>query len=114
MEQIWVTHHSTTHVFAFLLAVSNVNTYLTFGCFVWSKEEMIGVMDSWFKLGWALINNNYLDTNNNSQRSKSKSREIYDYNLTKAALYAKKFISGRWNKSAKCMYQQYVCRGVRC
>ena len=59
-------------------------------------------MDFRYKLGWALINNFYLDTNTNSQLSKSKAREIDAHNLINAPPYAKKFISGKWNKSAKC------------
>ena len=61
------------------------------------------------KLGWALINNIYLDTNTNSQRSKRKAREINAHNLENAPPYAKKFINGKWNKSAKLKYQKYVC-----
>ena len=66
-------------------------------------------MDFLSKLGWALINNIYPDTNNNFQHRNSKAREIDAHNFTNAPPYAKKFISVRWNKSAKCKYQQYVC-----
>ena len=71
-------------------------------------------MDFRSKLGWALINNIYLDTNTNYQRSKRKSREINAHNLTNDPPYAKKFISWKWNKSTKLKYQQYACRGVGC
>ena len=53
------------------------------------------------KVGWSLINNIYLDTNNNYQRSKRKSREINAHNLTNDPPYDKKVISEKWNKSSK-------------
>ena len=71
-------------------------------------------MDFRSKLGWALINNIYLDHNTNPQQKKRKAREINAHNLTNSPLYAKKFISGKWNKNSKFNYQQYVCRGVGC
>ena len=64
------------------------------------------------KVGWSLINNIYLDTNNNYQRSKRKVRDTNAHHLKNAPPYANKLISGKWNKSEKCKYQQYVCQGV--
>ena len=56
-------------------------------------------MEFWYKLGWALINNIYLDTNTNYQHSKRKARETNAHNLKNNPPYANKFISEKWNKS---------------
>ena len=71
-------------------------------------------MEFRYKLGWTLFNNIYLETNTNSQHSKRKARNINAHKMTKTPPYAKKFISGKWNKNAKCKYQQYACPGVGC
>ena len=71
-------------------------------------------MKFWSKLGWAPINNIYLYANTNPQRSKRKAGEINAHNFTNAPPYDKNNYQQEMEKSAKCKYQQYVCRGVRC
>ena len=93
LEQIWVTNRWATCVFTFLSALSEVNTYLAFIYFVFTKGEMIAVMEIWSKLVWEISNNIYLDNNTNSQLSKTDTTEINAHNLTNDPMYANKFIS---------------------
>ena len=39
LEQIWVTQRWATRVFTFLLALSEINTYLTYQYFVWREDQ---------------------------------------------------------------------------
>ena len=114
LEQIWVTHRWPTRVFTFLLALSEINTYLAFRFFVWSKEERIGLMEFRSKLGWALIHNACVDKDEAIRSRKRKRSKISAHVLTNAPTHAKKFTGGKWDKSAKYKYQQYICRAAKC
>ena len=57
LEETWTTCHWACRVFAFLLAVTEVNAYLTVRYFVWSEEEMMTLVEFCHKLAWALIKN---------------------------------------------------------
>ena len=60
LEQVWTTHRWPVRVFSFLLAVSEVNTYLAFKYFVWNSNEKMDFMTFRSKLAWSMINNMYL------------------------------------------------------
>ena len=57
LEETWTTHCCACHVFEFLLAVTEVNVYLTVRYFVWSEEEMMTLVEFRRQLAWALIKN---------------------------------------------------------
>ena len=43
IEETWTTHRWATRVFAFLLAITEVNCYLAFRYFVWKDEDKMGL-----------------------------------------------------------------------
>ena len=114
LEQTWTTHRWANRVFAFLLALSEVNSYLALRYFVWKGEEKMQFMEFPSKLGWELINNQYLDEEEDNGERKSKRRRAGNHDLEKAPPHAKIWMGGRWDLTAKQRYQQYRCRGKGC
>ena len=76
LEQVWTTHRWPVRVFSFLLAVSEVNTYLAFKYFVWNSNEKMDFMTFRSKLAWSMINNMYLmDEESPDTRGRKKRRQ---------------------------------------
>ena len=59
IEETWQTIHWACRVFAFLIAMTEINVYLTMRTFVWKEEEFLSLIDFRCKLAWELINNKY-------------------------------------------------------
>ena len=57
LEETWTSCCWACHVFAFLLAVTEVNAYLTVRYFVWTQEEMMTLIEFRHQLAWAPIKN---------------------------------------------------------
>ena len=113
IEQIWKTRRWAVRVFSFLLAVSEVNTYLAFKFFVWNKEEKMDFMTFRSKLAWSLIRNTYLQSQQSPQNKESKrKRKVNEHKYTTAPPHAKKYHRGKWELSAKQRFQQHRC-GVK-
>ena len=114
LEQIWVTERWATRVFTFLIALCEVNTYLAFRYYIWTQDKKLGMMEFRSKLGWALIHNEYLKKTNTTRGSKRKIGKVKAHLLVSAPPHARKFIGGKWDCTAKCRYQQYICSGEGC
>lgn len=72
IEDTWGTHRWANRVFAFILAISEVSTWLAFRYFVW-KSDAMELVEFRKKLAFALINNEYLEDEVEEEvRKKSK------------------------------------------
>ena len=115
LEDTWVTHRWPLRVFSFILAISEVNTYKAMKYFVWDSDENIPTLLQFRKtLALLLINNDYLKREDQKTTRKSNRKRQREHCLSIAPPHASKFSGGRWKKTAKARYQQYVCRGLGC
>ena len=114
IEEVWGTHRWANRVFAFLLAVTEVNCYLAFRYFVWKGEDKMTLQEFRGKLGWALIDNDYLSSDTTGSVEERKKRKVVDHQLERAPTFAKRFECGQWDLTCKSEYQQYLCRTPKC
>jgi len=113
IEGSWITRRWANRVFAFLLAVNEVNVYLAFKYFVWSAEDCPKLLTFRKNLAWAFIYNDYLDAEVVEVR-KSKRAKVQRHSLASAPPGARKYLGGKWDCSAKKTYQQYTCKTIGC
>ena len=90
----WITHCWVNQVFAFLLAVTEVNVYLAFKYFVWSAEDCPKLLTFRKSMAWNFIYNDYLDTGVAEVR-KSKRARVFRHNLVSAPLNTKSCLGGK-------------------
>jgi hypothetical protein len=118
IEATWVTHRWANRVFAFLLAISEVNAYKAFIYFKWhaNPDYIMSLNEFRRKLAMALIHNEYLLTSDesNNSRKRRRGRDEVQHVLTSAPPHAKKFHRSKWLLTAVAKYQQYVCRQPGC
>ena len=116
LEQTWSTKRWANRVFAFLLAIMEVNMYQVLRYFVWEQNDNMTLLEFCRRLADELINNReYMEEikrhNDNQKRAK---RGQLEHELCLAPPHAKIFVANRWDCTAKAWYQQYVCRGIGC
>ncbi len=111
IEGTWETQRWECRVFAFTLAVSEVNAFLIIRYFLWggvkAKETLLQFQR---KLVWLLIKNKCLCNNGNDLDDKPV-RISSVHKLATAPPHAKWYRFWRWDCSAKCAYQQDKCTG---
>lgn len=115
-EDTWVTKNWPCRVFAFLLAITEVNVYLYLR---WKNWRLLD--DSDFptlhqfrkQLAFALIDNHFL-IRDEADRRVMRSSTSQKHFLQRCPPYAKKFERGIWDLGAASMYQQHRCRGKSC
>jgi hypothetical protein len=112
IEQTWKTHRWVNRVFAFLLAISEVNAFLAFRFFIWDSEDKMELLQFRRQLALALINNDWHGDNTVESPDTRKRKLIHS--MTCAPTHASRFVKGNWICKAKAPYQQHVCRGQRC
>jgi hypothetical protein len=112
IEETWRTHRWANRVFAFLLAISEVNAFLAFRSFIWDKSGKKELLHFRRQLALALINNEWHGDKREASPATRK-RQIA-HTMTCAPRHASKFLNGKWICKAKAPYQQHVCRGRRC
>ena len=112
IEETWRTHRWVNRVFAFLLAISEVNAFLAFRYFIWDKKDKMELLQFRRLLALALINNEW--HGELAEESPVTRKRKMMHSLTCAPPHASKFAYGKWICSAKATYQQYICRGPRC
>ena len=115
IEEVWGTNRWATRVFSFLLAVTEVNCYLAFRYFVWKDEDQrMEFMSFRSKFAWALINNEYIASEEAARtRGKKRNREN-DHCYVSAPPHAKTWMGTKWNLSASQRYQQHRCSVPGC
>ena len=120
IEGTWITHRWPLRVFAFILAVSEVNTYLAIKYFLWGGKEVMTLHQFRRRLALALIHNEYIITcgeegsNTRIRVSKRRRKAQARHVLDSAPPHAKFFDGQKWNCSAKSRYQQYTCKQIGC
>ena len=96
-------------VFSFLLAVSEVNAFLTYRFFC--KPDKIPTLQEFrHKLAWQLIKNRWV-----MEQDEDEQQEVCAvHQLMKAPPHATKYARGRWVCTAKLRYQNYPCTFKNC
>jgi hypothetical protein len=89
IEETWRTHRWVNRVFAFLLAISEVNTFLAFRSFVWDEEDKMELLHFRRLLALALINNEWRGDENQESHATRKRR--MKHTLTTAPIRTTQF-----------------------
>lgn len=113
IEETWQTHRWANRVFAFIISITETNTYLAFRFFVWKKKDVLFLLEFRKILAFAFINNEYYIRERHEHNTR-KRKSVQEHNLLTAPKHAKKYIRGKWAKTAKAAYQQYTCQGLKC
>jgi len=112
LEETWATKTWEHRVFAFIVAVCEINTYLvaTNKFDVNSKEEYLQLRR---KLAKSLMENRY---DEGVQAAKRQRVQTFDdeHELLKAPTYATRFVAGEWNFSEHEKYPQRICTAKNC
>ena len=112
IKETWQTHWWANCVFAFLLAISEVNAFLALRSFIWYKTDKKKLLHFSRPLALALINNEWHgDKTEESPRTRKRQTT---HSLSCAPRHATKYLNGKWILKAKAPYQQHICRGRRC
>lgn len=114
LEETWTTRRWACRVFAFLLAVTEVNAYLTVRYFVWSEEEMMTLVEFRRQLAWALIKNPEWVGEQEELRRSKRHRLTRVHSLATAPLFCKRWTGTEWDTTAKTKYGQFTCSDPRC
>ena len=115
IEETWVTHRWPIRVFSFILAISEVNTWLAFRYFVWGPQKIAKfptIHNFRRRLAMNLINNRWIVES--AEQRLSRKRKLETHSFCTAPPHAKNFCSGNWDVSAKSKYQQYHCKTNQC
>ena len=95
-------------MFAFLLAITEVNMYLYLRWKIWrnTNEEELQTLHQFRKrLAYALIENEYI-IDNQTEAIVTRSRSQKKHIKKRCPPFAKCYTDGRWVCTAKAMYQQ--------
>jgi len=112
LETTWVTHRWENRVFAFILAVVEVNVYLARRYF-FAKTELF--LDFRKELARELLFNTVdLVADQPSPRTATRSAALKATHKLERAPQNSKFEDGEWRKSYKRKYQQHACSTPGC
>ena len=126
IEGCWHTHRWATRVFSYIVAISEVNTFLALRFFAWNKTKTTSAKKPSLvqfrrKLALQLIKNEFYKEELNEKMSgqdklqrKSKRQKFLNHQLLTAPPHASFFSHARWTCQAKTMYPQYTCRTPSC
>ena len=128
IEGTWVTSRWACRVFSFILAISEVNTYLAFKYFIWGgkdeneedgnseKGKVPTLHEFRRKLALELINNEFLpQTQDSAKKQPPRGVKIaVKHTLKTAPNFASYYRGYRWVCRAKSKYQQYTCKRYGC
>ena len=112
IEDTWGTHRWPNRVFAFILAISEINTWLAFRHFVWKNNDT-ELVDFRKKLAFALIRNEYYKEEVEANERKKRKFQG-EHELVKAPPHCGKYERGKWVNNCKQEYQNYPCRTPNC
>lgn len=119
LEETWVTHRWENRVFAFLLAVTEVNAYVAFRYFNWRRpagDVPMTLLQFRRKLAKALIHNEHIQDidEDTSPRKSKRAKHWIGHEKRSARQHGKSFSARKWILTAKDRYQKYTCRGADC
>lgn len=115
LEQTWATKTWEHRVFAFILAISEINAYLV-AVNKYGFAAKLVMLELRKKLAYALIYNTFdqaAATRASNQEGESDDDEG-DHEMMTAPLFAQKYDGSSWVKSDVQRYPQHRCRHSRC
>lgn len=117
IEETWTTDRWANRVFAYLLATSEINSYLAMKHWLW-RDEKETVHYHRKQLALELINwakdHEEDDIDESGCVTTRKKRTKVEHEYLSAPPFAKMWDGRRWICEAKNRYQQYVCKTPRC
>ena len=117
IKETWTTDRWANRVFAYLLATSEINSYLAMKHWLW-KDEKETVHYHRKQLALELINwakdHEEDDIDESGCVTMRKKRKKVEHEYLSARPFAKTWDGRRWICEAKNRYQQYVCKTPRC
>lgn len=113
IEDTWKTLTWEIRVFAFILAITEVNVYLAKVFFVWSNEERDTYLQFRRKFSFQLINNPYMPANYGASADGEDALDVA-CSIETAPAHAREYRNRTWVCDAKLRYQQYLCKEVGC
>ena len=114
LEETWITRRWENRVFAFLLAITEVNMFLVHRYWIWEPNQQQTFLQFCRQLARALIHNEFMKSDTAVGPRKSKRGWTHEHNIVRAPPHAKNFVCGKWRCTAKDKYQKYTCRSVDC
>ncbi len=111
IEDTWRMERWPVRVFSFILAITEVNIYLTKKFFTWDPEKVPTYLKFRRDFAWDLIDNPVLEVEEDKRRTALVGL-CDEHKLIKAPPHARSYARRRWKCDAKIPYQQYKCRGV--
>ena len=118
LEDTWSTHRWANRVFAFLIAVTEVNVYLWLRYKVWSKgpKDKEPSLHQFRKdFSFALIENpHYVRDEEESRVPTTRSGSETQHKLRDAPWHAREYKNGKWDKTCKTRCSQHKCKTVGC
>ena len=112
LEDSWSTNRWENKVFAFILAITEVNAYLAIQFFTETKYKQLEFRK---KLSYEMVHNRFdreeEEEESSRQRGRTRSRNTHQQ-ITAPAF--SNFVRGKWQKKYKTMYQQHQCMVPKC
>jgi hypothetical protein len=111
IEETWVTTRWECRVFAFILAVSEVNAYLIYRYFVHPtrSDGPSTLLEFRRKLAWQLINNPYLPKTDERDHNVFMLGQEQGHSLRRAPLGARRYRNRQWEVDTLVPYRQFRC-----
>ena len=112
-----MTQRWACRVFAFLLAITEVNVYLVFKSMVYVGDLASFLPDHVQfrrKLAWQLIDNQWLPKDDVVGASEDRGLPGVQHDICSAPPHATEYRNRKWRLGAKAPYQQYTCRWPEC
>jgi hypothetical protein len=104
-------------VFAFILAITEVNMYLAYKYFVWKTTTTISFLRFRCKLAKALIYNEYMSLDEEDDvtpRKSKRQRRQQDHVKQTVPNHARYFDEKKWVIGSSDRYQKYTCKAHGC
>ena len=116
LEDTWRTQRWENRVFAFILAISEINTFLAFRYFVSTDETKMTVLQFRRKLAKALIFNELVDEDGDCddvsplRKRRRQQARGESHVLAPAPPHASAHANGKWLLTCKAKYPQHKCK----
>jgi hypothetical protein len=113
IEGTWLTTRWPIRVFAFLLAITEVNMFLALRFFVWNKEDRMELVNFRRKFSGLLIMNPWLPNTYGLNEEADDMLDVDCEHIT-APEHAREYRNRQWVCTAKARWQQHVCKAPGC
>jgi hypothetical protein len=115
IEMTLTTQRWAMRQFQFMLAISEVNLFLTYKHFLWGGHEQMKLLEFRRMLAWALIKNNIrLPSPEADRRITRNQTSLSNHNLLKCPRHTAYFDGRDFIVTAPHPYNQFTCKHPRC